>query len=108
MGIIPGRMGARSYIVRGKGNPESFMSCSHGAGRANTPQSHECERCEPLQQELKRSRSEGHRQTVSLAQDRFEERHTERTKRENSNHDGQIHGRRYTEFVCRPVGARSH
>jgi tRNA-splicing ligase RtcB len=34
MGIIPGSMGARSYIVRGKGNPESFMSCSHGAGRA--------------------------------------------------------------------------
>jgi RNA-splicing ligase RtcB len=33
-GIIPGSMGARSYIVRGKGNPESFMSCSHGAGRA--------------------------------------------------------------------------
>lgn len=33
MGIIPGSMGARSYIVRGKGNPESFMSCSHGAGR---------------------------------------------------------------------------
>ena len=34
MGIIPGSMGARSYIVRGRGNPESFMSCSHGAGRA--------------------------------------------------------------------------
>src|SRR2546430_2434833 len=34
MGIIPGSMGARSYIVRGKGNPESFMSCRHGAGRA--------------------------------------------------------------------------
>jgi tRNA-splicing ligase RtcB len=34
MGIIPGSMGARSFIVRGKGNPESFMSCSHGAGRA--------------------------------------------------------------------------
>ena len=34
MGIIPGSMGARSHIVRGKGNPESFMSCSHGAGRA--------------------------------------------------------------------------
>ena len=33
MGIIPGSMGARSYIVRGKGNPESFCSCSHGAGR---------------------------------------------------------------------------
>jgi tRNA-splicing ligase RtcB (3'-phosphate/5'-hydroxy nucleic acid ligase) len=34
MGIIPGSMGAKSYITRGKGNPESFMSCSHGAGRA--------------------------------------------------------------------------
>ena len=34
MGIIPGSMGARSYIVRGKGNPDSFHSCSHGAGRA--------------------------------------------------------------------------
>jgi tRNA-splicing ligase RtcB len=32
-GIIPGSMGARSYIVEGLGNPESFMSCSHGAGR---------------------------------------------------------------------------
>ncbi len=34
LGIVPGSMGARSYIVRGKGNPESFESCSHGAGRA--------------------------------------------------------------------------
>jgi tRNA-splicing ligase RtcB (3'-phosphate/5'-hydroxy nucleic acid ligase) len=34
LGIIPGSMGARSYIVRGKGNPESFESCAHGAGRA--------------------------------------------------------------------------
>ena len=33
MGIIPGSMGAKSYIVRGKGNPDSFCSCSHGAGR---------------------------------------------------------------------------
>ncbi len=33
MGIIPGSMGARSFIVRGKGNRESFHSCSHGAGR---------------------------------------------------------------------------
>ncbi|WP_442888555.1 RtcB family protein [Accumulibacter sp.] len=33
LGIIPGSMGARSYIVRGLGNPESFCSCSHGAGR---------------------------------------------------------------------------
>jgi len=34
LGIIPGSMGTSSYIVRGKGNPESFCSCSHGAGRA--------------------------------------------------------------------------
>jgi len=34
LGIIPGSMGAKSYIVRGKGNPDSFMSCSHGAGRS--------------------------------------------------------------------------
>jgi tRNA-splicing ligase RtcB len=34
LGIIPGSMGARSYIVRGFGNAESFHSCSHGAGRA--------------------------------------------------------------------------
>jgi tRNA-splicing ligase RtcB len=33
LGIIPGSMGARSYIVRGLGNAESFHSCSHGAGR---------------------------------------------------------------------------
>ena len=33
LGIIPGSMGARSYIVRGLGNAESFQSCSHGAGR---------------------------------------------------------------------------
>jgi tRNA-splicing ligase RtcB len=33
LGIIPGSMGAKSFIVRGKGNPESFNRCSHGAGR---------------------------------------------------------------------------
>jgi len=33
LGIIPGSMGAKSYIVRGLGNPEAFCSCSHGAGR---------------------------------------------------------------------------
>ena len=33
MGIIPGSMGAKSFIVRGLGNPDSFNSCSHGAGR---------------------------------------------------------------------------
>jgi tRNA-splicing ligase RtcB len=33
LGIIPGSMGARSYIVRGKGSAQSFRSCAHGAGR---------------------------------------------------------------------------
>lgn len=33
LGIIPGSMGAKSFIVRGKGNKDSFCSCSHGAGR---------------------------------------------------------------------------
>ena len=33
IGIIPGSQGTKSYIVKGKGNPESFMSCTHGAGR---------------------------------------------------------------------------
>jgi len=32
-GIVPGSQGTTSYIVKGKGNPESFASCSHGAGR---------------------------------------------------------------------------
>ena len=34
LGIIPGSMGAKSFIVRGKGNRDAFSSCSHGAGRA--------------------------------------------------------------------------
>lgn len=34
LGIIPGSMGAKSFIVRGLGNPQSFHSCSHGAGRS--------------------------------------------------------------------------
>lgn len=33
MGIIPGSMGTKSFIVHGRGNPDSFSSCSHGAGR---------------------------------------------------------------------------
>ena len=35
-GVIPGSMGTRSYIVRGKGNSASWMSCSHGAGRRHS------------------------------------------------------------------------
>src|SRR5205085_9863027 len=33
MGIIPGSMGARSFIVKGRGSAQSFHSCAHGAGR---------------------------------------------------------------------------
>ena len=36
LGIIPGSMGAKSFIVSGKGNPDSFHSCSHGAGRIHS------------------------------------------------------------------------
>ncbi len=36
LGVIPGSMGTRSYIVRGKGNPTSWMSCAHGAGRRHS------------------------------------------------------------------------
>jgi tRNA-splicing ligase RtcB len=36
LGIIPGSCGTKSYIVKGKGNPNSFESCSHGAGRARS------------------------------------------------------------------------
>jgi RNA-splicing ligase RtcB len=36
LGVIPGSMGTRSYIVRGKGNADSWMSCSHGAGRRHS------------------------------------------------------------------------
>jgi tRNA-splicing ligase RtcB len=50
MGIIPGSMGSRSYLVRGLGNPESFCSCSHGAGRkmgrAEFCRTHTEEQCE--------------------------------------------------------------
>jgi tRNA-splicing ligase RtcB len=33
LGIIPGSMGAKSYIVRGRGHADAYCSCSHGAGR---------------------------------------------------------------------------
>jgi tRNA-splicing ligase RtcB len=36
LGVIPGSMGTRSYIVRGKGSPASWTSCSHGAGRRHS------------------------------------------------------------------------
>ncbi|MDX6410388.1 MAG: hypothetical protein QOE13_3459, partial [Gaiellaceae bacterium] len=36
LGVIPGSMGTRTYIVAGKGNPQSWNSCSHGAGRRHS------------------------------------------------------------------------
>jgi tRNA-splicing ligase RtcB len=47
IGVIPGSMGTSSYIVAGLGNPDSFMSCSHGAGRAMS----RTEACETLKVE---------------------------------------------------------
>jgi len=52
IGIIPGSQGTSSYIVKGKGNLESFMSCSHGAGRAMGRK--EAERTLDLETEQKR------------------------------------------------------
>ena len=50
LGIIPGSMGTPSYIVQGRGNPESFESCSHGAGRiagrAEFCQTHTIKECD--------------------------------------------------------------
>jgi tRNA-splicing ligase RtcB (3'-phosphate/5'-hydroxy nucleic acid ligase) len=51
-GIIPGSQGTHSYIVKGKGNPESFMSCSHGAGRKMSR--HEAQRSLSLVDEIKK------------------------------------------------------
>jgi tRNA-splicing ligase RtcB len=36
LGVIPGSMGTRSYVVRGRGNPTSWQSCAHGAGRRHS------------------------------------------------------------------------
>ena len=52
IGIIPGSQGSKSYIVRGKGNPESFNSCSHGAGRKMGRK--EAERTLDLEEEKKK------------------------------------------------------
>jgi tRNA-splicing ligase RtcB len=56
MGIIPGSMGARSYIVRGKGNRESFNSCSHGAGPRHVAQRSKA----PLHARRSRPHDRGH------------------------------------------------
>ncbi|MGD9503610.1 MAG: RtcB family protein [Syntrophobacteraceae bacterium] len=57
VGIIPGSQGTKSYIVRGKGNPESFHSCSHGAGRLMGRK--EAERRLSLEKEIKKLDDQG-------------------------------------------------
>lgn len=57
MGIIPGSQGSKSYIVRGLGNPESFTSCSHGAGRKMGRK--EAERTLNLEEEIKKLDDQG-------------------------------------------------
>lgn len=57
IGIIPGSQGTKSYIVRGKGNPESFESCSHGAGR--TMGRKQAQRELNLEEEIEKLNSKG-------------------------------------------------
>lgn len=57
MGIIPGSQGTASYIVKGLGNRESFMSCSHGAGRKMGRK--EAQRTLNLEEEKKRLDDQG-------------------------------------------------
>ena len=56
-GIIPGSQGTKSYIVKGKGNPDSFKSCSHGAGRKMG--STQAQRTLDLQEEIKKLDDQG-------------------------------------------------
>lgn len=57
IGIIPGSQGTKSYIVRGKGNPDSFNSCSHGAGRKMGRK--QAEQTLNLEEEIKRLDDQG-------------------------------------------------
>ena len=57
IGIIPGSQGTKSYIVRGLGSPDSFMSCSHGAGRVMGRK--EAQRTLSLTDEIKRMDDKG-------------------------------------------------
>jgi tRNA-splicing ligase RtcB len=57
IGIIPGSQGTPSYLVRGKGNPDSFASCSHGAGRKMGRK--QAQRSLDLQEEQKRLEDQG-------------------------------------------------
>lgn len=67
LGIIPGSQGTASYIVRGLGNPESFMSCSHGAGRCMGRK--EAQRTLNLANEIKRLDDAGVIHDICTTQD---------------------------------------
>lgn len=67
MGIIPGSQGTNSYIVIGKGNPNSFMSCSHGAGRAMSRSAAKANL--NLEEEIKRLDDQGIIHSVRSQQD---------------------------------------
>lgn len=67
VGIIPGSQGTKSYIVKGLGNPESFMSCSHGAGRKMGRK--EAIRSLNLEEEIKRMNDQGIVHGLRTAQD---------------------------------------
>ena len=56
-GVIPGSQGTKSYIVEGKGNKDSFRSCSHGAGRKMGRK--EAERTLNLEEEIKKLDDQG-------------------------------------------------
>lgn len=64
LGIIPGSMGARSFIVRGKGEADSFHSCSHGAGRVMSR--NEAKRTVSLEQHIRDTKGVESRQDASV------------------------------------------
>lgn len=67
VGIIPGSQGTKSYIVKGKGNQESFMSCSHGAGRVMGRK--EAIRTLDLKAEIKKLNEQGIIHAIRTARD---------------------------------------
>jgi tRNA-splicing ligase RtcB len=67
VGIIPGSQGTKSYIVKGKGNIESFQSCSHGAGRRMGRK--QAERTLNLEEEIKKLNDQGIVHGIRTAKD---------------------------------------
>lgn len=67
IGIIPGSQGTKSYIVCGKGVPESFQSCSHGAGRRMGRK--EAQRSLDLEEEVRKLEEQGILHSVRTRKD---------------------------------------